>query len=229
MIVRLRSTVSTMVEAAGLATRGQPHGTVVVADEQTGGFGRHGHSWHSGPDGGLYLSIILRLHLAPADLPALTMALGLAVQKAVDDFAGVSCDLRWPNDVLLNDRKLAGILVQSTETDALIAGIGLNVNQTAFPEELSSIATSLRIETGHEYSMEALLSRVVAESLRAAQMSKPEILRQFSAHSTYVSGKEVEVDGRIRGVTAGLDEDGFLLLSTPAGIERIISGGVRPI
>ena len=157
------------------------------------------------------------------------MALGLAVQKSVDDFADVSCDLRWPNDVLLNDRKLAGILVQSTETDALIAGIGLNVNQTAFPEELRAIATSLRIETGREHSKDALLDRVVAESLRATQLSKPEILKQFSAHSTYVSGKEVEVDGRIRGITAGLDADGFLLLKTSAGLERILSGGVRPI
>ena len=76
------------------------------------------------------------------------MALGLAVQKAVDDFADVSCDLRWPNDVLLNERKLAGIMVQSTETEALIAGIGINVNQIDFPEELRAIATSLRIETG---------------------------------------------------------------------------------
>jgi BirA family biotin operon repressor/biotin-[acetyl-CoA-carboxylase] ligase len=229
MIVRLRSTTSTMFDAAALATRGRPHGTVVVADEQTGGIGRHGHSWHSGPDGGLYLSIILRLALAPADLPAVTMALGLAVQRAVDEFAGVSCDLRWPNDVLLNERKLAGIMVQFTETDALIAGIGINVNQTDFPEELRALATSLRIETGREHSKDALLDRVVAESLRAAQMNKPEILKQFAAHSTYISGKEVEVDGRIRGVTAGLDEDGFLLLKTAAGVERIISGGVRPI
>jgi BirA family biotin operon repressor/biotin-[acetyl-CoA-carboxylase] ligase len=229
MIVRLRSTTSTMTDAAALATRGRPHGTVVVAEEQTGGIGRHGHSWHSGPDGGLYFSIILRLSLAPADLPALTMALGLAVQKAVDDFANVACDLRWPNDVLLNERKLAGILVQSTETNALIAGIGLNVNQTTFPEDLRAIATSLRIETGREHSKDALLDRVVAESLLAAQLSKPEILKQFSAHSTYISGKEVEVDGRIRGITAGLDADGFLLLNTSAGIERIVSGGVRPV
>lgn len=214
-----------MMDAAALATRGHPHGTVVVADEQTAGIGRHGHSWHSGPDGGLYLSIVLRLHLAPM----LTMALGLAVKKAVDDFASVCCDLRWPNDVLLNDRKLAGILVQTTETDALIAGIGINVNQTVFPEELRAIATSLRIETGREHSKDELLERVVAESLRAAQMSKPEVLKQFSAHSTYVSGKEVEVDGGIRGVTAGLDADGFLLLTTPTGIERIVSGGVRAL
>src|SRR5579872_1155904 len=161
MIVRLRSTTSTMTEAATLATRGRPHGTVVVAEEQTGGMGRHGHSWHSAPDGGLYLSMILRLAVSPADLPVLTMALGLAVQKAADETAGVCCDLRWPNDVLLNDRKLAGSRVRSTETDALIAGIGRNVNQAAFPEELCTLATSLRIETGREHSMEIMLDRVV--------------------------------------------------------------------
>jgi BirA family biotin operon repressor/biotin-[acetyl-CoA-carboxylase] ligase len=229
MIVRLRSTTSTMVDAAALATRGRPHGTVVVAEEQTNGIGRHGHTWHSGPDGALYLSIILRLRLSPADLPALTMALGLAVRKAVNDFASVACDLRWPNDVMLNERKLAGIMVQSTETEALIAGIGVNVNQTDFPAELRGIATSLRIETGREHPKEALLQPIVEECLRAAQMDKSEILKQFTEQSTYVEGKHVEVDGRIRGVTAGLDPDGFLLLKTPEGVERIVSGGVRPV
>ncbi len=213
-----------MNDAAALAVKGEPHGTVVVAERQTAGIGRHGHSWHSATGGGLYMSIILRLETAA---PALTMALGLAVQRAVDDLAGVATDLRWPNDVMLNERKLAGVLVQSAEGSALIAGIGINVNQTSFPAELTPIATSLRIETGRVHDKEALLDRVIAESLRYAALSKPDILRHFEQRSTYVRGKAVVVDGRIRGVTSGLDQNGFLLLRTDSGIQTILTGGLR--
>jgi BirA family transcriptional regulator, biotin operon repressor / biotin---[acetyl-CoA-carboxylase] ligase len=235
VILRLKSTSSTMKDAAALAARGEPHGAVVVAEMQTAGIGRHGHSWHSEPDGGLYLSIILRLPLAPDALPVLTMALGLAAQRAVDDIAGVACDLRWPNDLLLNEKKLAGILVQAPDASVQIAGIGVNVNQTGFPEELGSIATSLRLETGEEYSRELLLDRIVAESLRYAELlaerGKRSILEQFEARSSYVRGKPVEVEavGRIvTGITAGLDENGFLRVQTAEGIETIVAGGVRP-
>jgi BirA family biotin operon repressor/biotin-[acetyl-CoA-carboxylase] ligase len=212
-----------MKDAAALASKGEPHGTVVVAERQTSGIGRHGHSWHSEADGGLYMSMILRLQ-TPG--PTLTMALGLAVQRAIDDLAGVSPDLRWPNDVMLNERKLAGIMVQAAD-DALIAGIGVNVNQRSFPDELSTIATSLRIETGREHSRDALLDRIVAESLRYVQIGKTGILRRFEERSSYVRGKAVEVDGRISGITSGLDDDGFLLVRTESGVEKIIAGGVR--
>jgi BirA family biotin operon repressor/biotin-[acetyl-CoA-carboxylase] ligase len=225
VIVRLHSTESTMKDAAALAAKGEPHGTVVVAECQTSGIGRHGHTWHSEAGGGLYMSMILRLQ-APG--PTVTMALGLAVQRAIDDLTNVSPDLRWPNDVILNERKLAGIMVQAAD-DALIAGIGVNVNQPAFPDELLSIATSLRIETGREHSKDALLGRIVAESLRYVQIGKPGILRRFEERSSYVRGKSVQVDGRIRGVTAGLDADGFLLVQTATGVEKIIAGGVRPV
>jgi len=238
MTVWLRETSSTMKDAAALAERGEPHGTVVVAETQTAGIGRHGHTWHSESPGGIYLSIILRLPLAPETLPVLTMALGLAAQRAVDDLAEVACDLRWPNDLLLNEKKLAGVMVQSADTPdtsaVLIAGIGLNVNQTEFPPELRSVATSLRIETGREHSKEALLERIVAESLRYASLledrGKGPIFEQFEARSSYVRGKSVAIDtpGRIiSGFTAGLDDNGFLLVQTATGIESIVAGGVR--
>jgi BirA family biotin operon repressor/biotin-[acetyl-CoA-carboxylase] ligase len=234
VIVRLQSTASTMKDAAALAARGDPHGTVVVAEAQTDGIGRHGHSWHSESTGGLYLSIVLRLPLTPDALPVLAMALGLAAQRTVDDVAGVACDLRWPNDLLLNDKKLAGILVQTADS-AVIAGIGVNVNQKAFPEELGSIATSLLLETGKEHSKEELLERIVMESLRYAGLlagrGKGPILQQFEARSSYVRGKSVDVelsDRIVSGVTEGLDENGFLLVRTLEGIETIVAGGVRP-
>jgi len=212
-----------MVDASALARQGAPHGTAVVAEQQTAGMGRHGHSWLSEPKAGLYLSIVLRL---PAATPALTMALGLAVQQAIDDVAAVSTDIRWPNDVMLNDRKVAGVMVQAADPGALIAGIGINVNHTGFPEDLSEIATSLKIETGREYDKEVLLQRVLAESLRYARLDKSEVLRRFEQNSSYVSGKSVIVDG-LTGVTAGLNSDGFLLLRTETGIETVLVGGVR--
>lgn len=233
MTVWLRSTASTMKDAAALAVRGEPHGTAVVAEEQTAGIGRHGHSWHSEMGGGLYLSIILRTALPAEVLPVLTMALGLAAQTAVNEVADVSCDLRWPNDLLLNEKKVAGIMVQAAGS-ALIAGIGINVNQTEFPEELKNIATSLLLETGLEKSKETLQDRMLAEALRYAKLLEERgtapILKQFEARSSYVRGKAVHVtmgDKAISGITAGLDDKGFLRVQTSDGIETILAGGVR--
>jgi len=224
MIHRLETTASTMVDATTLSRQGAPHGTAVVAEQQTAGIGRHGHTWHSEPNAGHYLSIVLRI---PAATPTLTMALGLAVQQAIDDTVHVSTDLRWPNDVMLNDRKVAGIMVQACEPGALIAGIGINVNHSTFPEDIREVATSLKIETGHQQDKEALLQRVLAESLRYVQLEKPEVLKRFEKHSSYVKGKSVIVDDKLRGITAGLDPNGFLLLKTETGIETILAGGVR--
>src|ERR1700694_4008507 len=145
-IVRLETTPSTMREAAILAAQGAEHGTAVVADEQTAGIGRHGHSWHSEPRSGLYVSIILRMPQAP---PLLTLALGLATQDAIRNSTGLVADLRWPNDLLIAEKKVAGILVQMSE-HAVIAGIGINVNHRTFPQEIASVATSLRQQSGRE-------------------------------------------------------------------------------
>jgi len=235
VIIWLRSTGSTMNDAAKLAAEGEPHGTVVVAEEQTAGIGRHGHSWYSESGGGLYMSMILRLQFPPDALPVLTMALGLATQRAIEDLCYVRCDLRWPNDLILKEGKLAGIMVQAVDKGVLIAGIGINVNQNAFPEELRPIATSLRMETGQEYEKEALLEAVVTESLRYAALlvdaGKNHIIEEFGARSTYVRGKAVSVDTGERtfsGITAGLDENGFLRVETASGMETVIAGGVRP-
>lgn len=223
-----------MLDAAALAAAGEPHGTILVAERQTAGVGRHGHTWHSEQDGGLYLSIILRLKLPPADLPVLTMALGLAVQSAVNDFAGVAADLRWPNDVLVSEKKLSGILVQA-QGDAQVVGIGINVNQKSFPSDIEEIATSLLLETGRKHSKPDLLDHLRTTMLPyvhiLTERGKREIFRLFTMRSSYVIGKQVQVDlgtRVIRGDTAGLDENGFLMVSTPHGRETIIAGGVRP-
>jgi BirA family biotin operon repressor/biotin-[acetyl-CoA-carboxylase] ligase len=224
-----------MKDAAELAAQNEPHGTVVVAESQTAGIGRHGHSWHSETGAGLYFSIIIRLPLASDIMPLLTMALGLGTLRAIEDFCGVKCDIRWPNDLLLNEKKLAGIMAQATDRGAIIAGIGINVNQTEFPEALRSVATSLRIETGRSYAKQDLLDPVVESCLEyatlLAQAGKTPIIAEFEARSSYARGKVVEVeDGerKISGITCGLDSNGFLRLQTANGVETVIAGGVRP-
>ena len=130
---------STMTEASRLAASGAPSGAVVGAEEQTAGLGRHGRTWHSEPGSGLYVSVILRHQFTPATLPVVTLALGLAVSGAILQAAGLACDLRWPNDVLIpsekSEGKCAGILTL-LEGSAIIAGIGINVNHSQFPAEL---------------------------------------------------------------------------------------------
>jgi BirA family transcriptional regulator, biotin operon repressor / biotin---[acetyl-CoA-carboxylase] ligase len=234
-IHRFDSVDSTMVRAAALAAAGCESGTVVVAGEQTAGQGRHGHSWHSEKDAGLYMSEVLRLKMGPDTLPIVTLALGLATAEAITDETGVACDLRWPNDVLIDGKKCAGILVQLVDS-VLILGIGINVNHTAFPAELAGIATSLRLATGREHSSEQLLDKLVGaidEHLDTlTRLGKDAVLRAFARASSYVRGRRVVVDfgdGILEGTTDGLDPQGFLVLRREDGRRTLIlAGGVRP-
>jgi BirA family biotin operon repressor/biotin-[acetyl-CoA-carboxylase] ligase len=222
-IIRLASTTSTMDEALR-----HPPGTVVVAEEQTAGQGRLGRSWHSERGAGLYLSIVLAVDDTP---PVVALALGLAVHEAIQTVTSVSCDLRWPNDVLVGDRKCAGILVQH-HGDRVVAGIGVNVNHGEFPADIALTATSLRLAAGRPQDREALFIGILEAietytTLLAAEGPDP-ILRLFTETSSYVRGRRVQVEG-VFGWTDGLDPTGFLWLRTDAGARKlIVAGGVRP-
>jgi BirA family biotin operon repressor/biotin-[acetyl-CoA-carboxylase] ligase len=204
---------STMNAAPGL-----PVGSIVLAEEQTAGQGRHRHSWHSEPYAGIYCSIVLQPR------PLLTLALGLATAEAI----AVPCDLRWPNDVMVGDRKCAGILVQLVEGCA-IAGIGINVNHSAFPPELA--ATSLRIYAGKKVAREPILNALFDAVDTYATLTPDEILTLFTKASSYAMGRRVVVhqpDGIIEGTTAGLSPDGFLRVRKDDGtVTLILAGGVR--
>lgn len=226
---------STMTEASRLAAAGCESGTIVGAEEQTAGQGRYGRVWHSEPGSGLYVSIILRNQFPPDTLPLVTLALGLAVSDAILKTAGLAADLRWPNDVLLQQKKCAGILTQ-LEGQAIIAGIGINVNHAVFPDQLSSIATSLRIVSGRAQSRERLLVNLVFSVATFCTLLEREgrepILDMFSRASSFVSGRRVYVDQgdtMLHGTTAGLNPGGFLMLRGDDGKESVIlAGGVRP-
>ncbi|MEI9973091.1 MAG: biotin--[acetyl-CoA-carboxylase] ligase, partial [Ignavibacteriota bacterium] len=210
---------STMTAASDL-----PVGTVVLADEQTAGQGRHGHIWHSAPGDGIYCSIVL------PQTPLLTLALGLATHTAIYEATGLVCDLRWPNDLMIGHRKVAGILVQAVGRNA-IAGIGINVNHTDFPSEVADLATSLRIAAGRPMMREEILLALLPAIDTLIAQGKPAILDSFTHLSSYASGLRVEVqqpDGVVEGVTAGLNPDGFLIVRRDDGTDTlIIAGGVR--
>jgi len=199
-------------------------GAVVLAGRQTAGQGRHGHSWHSEPCNGIYCSVVL----APG--PFLTLALGLAAQHAVVEATRLVCDLRWPNDLMLNSRKVAGILVQLVDRRA-VAGIGINVNHSAFPPALAAEATSLRLVAGRALAREpillALLPAIDAFTAEPGQT----ILRLFTHASSYAVGRRVTVEqpgGAITGTTAGLDPSGYLMVRQDDGtVTLIVAGGVR--
>lgn len=217
MIYHYPTVDSTMRIAAELEI-----GDVVTADAQTAGQGRHGHSWHSEPGVGLYCSIVL------VPRPLLTLALGLAAADAIAQSTGIACDLRWPNDLMLGDKKVVGILVHLVDRKA-IAGIGVNVNNTEFPPDLG--ATSLRLHAGRTFDRQTILDALLP-AVESFTAEDPEtILRLYTHASSYAAGRRVTVqlpDGEITGTTAGLDHDGFLIVRKDDGTETLIlAGGVR--
>ncbi|MBI2686749.1 MAG: biotin--[acetyl-CoA-carboxylase] ligase [Acidobacteria bacterium] len=222
---------STMNAAAAI----REPGAIVVANEQSAGQGRHGHSWHSEPGSGLYFTIVLAPRLAVDLLPVVTLALGLAVQEAISQVCNAQADLRWPNDLLIGNRKCAGILTQ-LDGDRVLAGIGVNVNHSSLPPEISTIATSLRLATRRTHSREELLCALAGGVDRMLNLLEtdgaPPVLALFTVQSSYARGRRVQVDlpGKpITGTTAGLTADGYLLLDGDDGRRHtILAGGVRP-
>jgi BirA family biotin operon repressor/biotin-[acetyl-CoA-carboxylase] ligase len=226
---------STMRRAAELAAEGCPSGTAFVAAEQTAGHGRYGRSWHSSPGDGLYVSVVLRPSVNQIALPVTTLTLGLATVAAIEQVTGIKCDLRWPNDVMFQDLKCAGILTE-LHGIAIIAGIGVNVNHPAFPDDISTLATSLFLATGRQHSVDQLLAALlpsIDDHIAILSADGPNaIIEAFSHASSYARGRRVIVDmarESISGVTAGLQADGFLVVTDSQGRRHtIVAGGVRP-
>ena len=244
-VTHLRTTGSTNQVALEAALAGARSG-VWVADEQTAGRGRGGHRWHSAAGDGLYVSALVKPQVPLSQAPWLALATGLAVQAAVAEVAGLAMDLRWPNDLMFGVRKAGGILVESVSEAQpgagaglryAVVGIGLNLGQAEFPEELRELATSLLLESGRLYTREemlaAILQRLEAELrlLDGAEKEGSGLLERFAAASSWVNGKHVRVDeqGGYTGWTCGLDGRGFLKIRDAEGsVRTVLSGGVRP-
>lgn len=234
---KIESTNTAAMEAAAASA---PEGTVFFAEEQTAGRGRGSNTWASARSTGIYCSAILRPTLPPADVLVLSLAVGLAVHSAVREInPGISPDLKWPNDVLLDGKKFCGILTEMnaepTRVRHIVVGIGINVNQTSFPADLRDRATSLKIATGTEWSrveLAAALLKFLDREYRAllqAPHSAGPILRRFVQNSSWVRGREVTIEenGDFTGTTDGLDDRGFLRIRTASGVRTVLSGTVR--
>lgn len=237
-IVHFFRTASTNEVAFALGEAGEPHGAVVLAEEQTAGRGRAGRSWHSEKSAGLYLSVLLRPAMPPALAPLLTLVAGLAAREAVAETTGLEPDIRWPNDLLLGGRKFCGILTEMhAEPDRVrfvVIGIGLNANHQKFPAGLERIATSLRLETGKPVSRLdialRLLRRLDRDYNQFLAAGAAPVIARFEAASSYARGRRVRIttaNGSYTGTTDGLEPSGVLRVRREDGrTELVLSGDV---
>jgi len=234
---------STNIAAMQAAAAGEPEGAVFVSEEQTAGRGRGDHSWESAQSVGIYCSVVLRPEMSPLDALFLSLMTGIAMAEAVERTTGLRCDLRWPNDVLLNGRKICGILTEMNAEPMrvryVVIGVGMNVNNALFTGELVPIATSLRIESGREWSRveltAALLKSLDSQYRRLVgdrRDTQKEIIRSFEERSSFARGREVMIaeDGcSYGGTTEGLNERGFLQLRIRGELRTVFSGSVRAL
>jgi len=211
-------------------------GLVVIAEEQTAGRGRRGRAWFSPPGSGLYVSIVLapaRAHAADGNrarraMSLLTLAVGVGLAEGVAAATGLQTSLKWPNDVYVSGRKLAGILAEAA-APSVVVGFGLNVGAAAFPPELADRATSLETELGRSVDRFVVLAEALASiAARCADLDAGRfdaILDAWRRRAYRAVGARVAC-GSIAGVTVGIDDDGALLVKTGERIERIVSGEV---
>ena len=210
-------------------------GAVVIADHQTRGRGRQGRSWHSEPATGLYLSTLLKPNLPPEKLACLTLMAGVATVSAIQQQTSAPAKLKWPNDILLNGKKLAGILCEciakSGNTPAVIVGIGINLNHTSFPESIKDTATSLKLETGKNVDRAdlilSLLQNLDSEYKEFLQGKRENLVHKWTEQSD-MFGKTVTVYQKGKnqtGTALGLNPQGKLILQTPEGEQQLIDSG----
>ncbi|HEY9231279.1 MAG TPA: biotin--[acetyl-CoA-carboxylase] ligase [Blastocatellia bacterium] len=237
-ILRFDSLPSTNDLARELAEQGAPEGTAILGREQTRGRGRQGRAWASPMGEGLYLSVILRPMLAPAQAAILTLAAAVAVAETLSADYALAVDIKWPNDIHARGKKISGILIESSieknELAYVVLGVGVNLGQREFAGELQAAATSLLIESGQRVTPDEfaapLLERLDAW-YRVALRQPSEIIGRWQQLSSYAEGCAVRVeDGEraIEGMTRGLAPTGALIVETASG-ERceIVAGEIR--
>jgi BirA family transcriptional regulator, biotin operon repressor / biotin---[acetyl-CoA-carboxylase] ligase len=230
---------STNSAAMAAAADGAPEGSAFLAEEQTAGRGRGVNTWQSPRSTGIYCSVILRPNLPPSEVLLLSLAAGVAVGAAIQMVdSRVIPDLKWPNDVLVDGKKVCGILTEmnaeATRVRYIVVGIGINVNQASFPKELG--ATSLRLQTGSEWSRVELAAALLKSLDREyrqfveAPDSREDLLVRFAQNSSWVHGKKVRIEENgtsFEGTTEGLDPRGFLRVRTAREVRTVLSGTVR--
>lgn len=231
------SLVSTNTLAMELAANGCEEGAVIISDEQTGGRGRLGRSWSSPPGENLYLSIILRPRIPPRDSAVLTLMSAVACTHAVRDVSGLPVSIKWPNDMLLSNKKLGGILTEiKSGMDGIrhaIVGIGVNINPgvSGLHEDIRKIATSVRIETGSVQSRTLFATGILSEMNKwyniLLERGKRPVLDEWLLLSSTI-GRTIQVEGprsAITGIAEGINDEGMLILKLGNGSRKNISSG----
>lgn len=238
-IVCLRETDATNIRAKDLAGSGAPEGTVVIAETQTMGRGRKGRTWFSPYRDGVYVSIILRPEISPSAAPRMTLMAAVAVAEALDSLVQLKVRIKWPNDILVNGRKLAGILTEISmemdEVEYMVVGLGLNVNTPAksFPVDIRGKATSILIETGERSSRVDLIRAYLKCYDKYYEILKKSgfepIMKRWKEFSDII-GRCVAVDviGKKHvGMVVDIDNDGVLILKDDQSrFHRIFSGDI---
>jgi BirA family transcriptional regulator, biotin operon repressor / biotin---[acetyl-CoA-carboxylase] ligase len=226
----LESTESTQKVAHQLAQEGCPEGTLVIAEEQTNGRGRLARNWHSPKYSGVWMSLVLRPKLPPQKAPQFTLIAAVAVAQAIEDVCNISPDIKWPNDILINGKKITGILTElqadSDKINAIIMGIGMNVNQSVsdFPKELQDIATSLSIESETQISRSLLVQKTLEnlEKYYHLYLDKGFSPLKLLWESYAVTlGKVIvarTLTGSITGKAVGITNEGVLRIQEQNGI-----------
>lgn len=228
-------TASTNDDARILARRGAPHGAVVLADCQSAGRGRGAHRWHSPPGENLYASLVWRPRLEASRLALLALAVGVGVARTVDRvLASRRAWIKWPNDVFVDDRKVAGVLVEATlgaGASTAIIGVGLNVHGRQFPEELASTATSLALLGAVDLDRSRVAARMIVEidmACRDLELASSEgrngLWLDELRSRDWLVGREVRV-GDVAGRAAGIDDQGRLLVRRDGGLAVPVSSG----
>jgi BirA family biotin operon repressor/biotin-[acetyl-CoA-carboxylase] ligase len=218
------------------AKRGAPEGLCIVAREQTKGRGRHDRVWNSPRDAGLYFSVVLRPASEVKAWSLITLMAAVAVVDGLLDACDLQTDIKWPNDIVINERKLGGILAETVETDqglACVLGIGINLTKDAFSPHPLNRATSIAVENGRTPEPEQLLGKMLEHlSSRYAQLAEEQgpaaIIRDWKTASSFASAKRVRVDTGTEvfdGTTRGLESDGALRVQTESGEIKLVRAG----
>lgn len=236
---------STNTEALKQARLGAEEGLCIVARQQTAGRGRHGRIWVSEPDAGLYFSIVLRPKIGTQYLSLITLMAGVAVHDMLGEF-GIDADIKWVNDLLVNEKKICGILAETTETNdgpAVVVGIGINIKSSSFPPEISYIATSIEEQLSIRVANASAMTQKANPKAAAERLIKyltyfysilnsengpAAILDEWRKRSTYFSGKLVRVvleNETVIGITQGLEPNGALRLQKANGEVMIVQSG----